>query len=75
MFGGLRCVQVVPQRRDYSGSVCEAVELAVMTTVSHPHILGIQVGEPVHPHMLWVFSGGGPVHVRDKHADATGALF
>ena len=36
-------MQVIPQRMDYSDSVREAVELAVMSTVSHPHILGVQV--------------------------------
>jgi hypothetical protein len=36
-------IKVIPQRMDHSESVREAVELAVMTTVSHPNILGVQV--------------------------------
>lgn len=35
-------IKVVPQRMDHSDSVREAVELAVMSTVSHPNILGVQ---------------------------------
>eukprot|EP00983_Pelagomonas_calceolata_P092458 1157665-Pelagomonas_calceolata.AAC.8 len=35
-------LQVVPQRKDHSDGVREAVELAVMSTVSHPNMLGIQ---------------------------------
>lgn len=34
--------QIIPQRMDHSDSVREAVELAVMSTVSHPNILGVQ---------------------------------
>ncbi|KAF5833899.1 hypothetical protein DUNSADRAFT_9646 [Dunaliella salina] len=36
-------IKVVPQRKDHSDGVREAVELAVMSTVSHPNMLGIQV--------------------------------
>ena len=36
-------MQIVPQRKEHSDSVREAVELAVMSTVSHPNMLGIQV--------------------------------
>jgi len=35
-------IKVVPQRKDHSDGVREAVELAVMSTVSHPNMLGIQ---------------------------------
>ncbi|KAJ9521176.1 hypothetical protein QJQ45_022898 [Haematococcus lacustris] len=35
-------IKVIPQRMDQTDSVREAVELAVMSTVSHPNILGVQ---------------------------------
>eukprot|EP00967_Tisochrysis_lutea_P081075 scaffold111689_cov27-Tisochrysis_lutea.AAC.1 len=44
-------LQVVPQRKDHSDGVREAVELAVMSTVSHPNMLGIQVCASGWSHM------------------------
>lgn len=35
-------IKVVPQRSDPTESVREAMELAVMSTISHPNILGVQ---------------------------------